>query len=101
MDSYIGIDRDGAPIRVGDTVAWHGLHWTAREDGIVGAVAYQTWHYVGTSNVVCVTDAAKREEHRAAIESALRDLGLEDRICPGHPDGPIMGQSSYCDGSCQ
>jgi hypothetical protein len=23
-----------------------------------------------------------------------------ENMCPGHPDGPVMGETFYCDGSC-
>ena len=31
----------------------------------------------------------------------LKGYAPAPRECPGHPDGPIMGVSFYCDGTCQ
>ena len=74
--------------------------WFAKAREIVASAMDGGWT---TLEIRDMFDRVIQEENDARRAEAARKLYGPDNECPGHPAGPSdpMGETVYCDGSCQ
>lgn len=49
----------------------------------------------------CSEEESERLHRRITVLTCDEDWDDDDDECQGHADGPVMGETFYCDGTCR